>query len=89
MPDAADPERGLGAESKAASDAATTRRHDILADMLAAHVPRGGQTPRQIAVFFEQSCSRAMMSSEAPEDLSSYLSVLKAWMLALVDHQRD
>lgn len=85
MPDAADLERGLGVDSKAASDAATRRRHDILANMLGPHGSERGQTPQQIAVFFEQSCNRAMMSSETPEALAAYLSVLKASTLALVE----
>lgn len=86
MPDSADLERGLGAQSKAAGDAATTRRQGIIADMLAAYALKNGQTPQQIAVFFEQSCDRAMMSSKSPEELASYLSVLKAALRALVEH---
>lgn len=89
MPDAADLERGLGVESKAASDAALQRRHDLLADMFEAHVLGSKKTARQIAVFFERSCNQAMMSFETSEDLGSYLGVLKESTLALVEGQRS
>ena len=89
MPDAADLERGLGVESKAASDAALQRRHEFLTDMFEVHVLGSKEVARQIAVFFERSCNQAMMSFETAEDLRSYLAVLKASTLALVEGQHS
>ncbi len=59
MPDAADLERGLGQKSRAASTEAAHNRRGILAGMLSEHALRPGQTPQDIAVFFDQSCGRA------------------------------
>lgn len=87
MPDAADLEKGLGAKSKAMSDAMQHRRQDILAAMFSRYVSQGVQTPQQIAVFFDQSCSSAKKSCEGAEDLASYLSVLKDSTVALVERQ--
>jgi AcrR family transcriptional regulator len=84
MPDAADLEKGLGANSKAASKAATQRRQEILARMFAEHVSQDDRTPEEIAVFFDQSCSRAKLFSETAEDLETYLSLLKASTVALI-----
>jgi AcrR family transcriptional regulator len=86
MPDAADLETGLGAESTAASRAATRRRQEMLVDMLKGQVEKSGLAPEQVAVFFDQSCGRAKMSSEGPEDLAAYLAVLKDAILALSEH---
>ncbi|WP_333714207.1 TetR/AcrR family transcriptional regulator [Yoonia sp.] len=84
MPDVADFEKGLGAHSKATSNAATRRRQEILAAMFAEHVSQGGRTPEQIAVFFDKSCNRAKLFSETIEDLEAYLSLLKESIVAVI-----
>lgn len=87
MPDAADLEKGLGAESKTVTKEATQRRQQILSELLSAHKLQANQSSQQIAVFFDQSCSRAKMLCADDTDLASYLSVLKDSMLALAGQQ--
>ena len=83
MPDAADFEKGMGAASAAAIRRAGEVKEAILAEMLRAHLPRNDPPPEHIARFFEQSSCQAKMSGMAREDLTQFLSVLKASTLAL------
>jgi len=83
MPDAADFERGLGAESVAATQRVADMKRTILTALFREHLPQDGPTPELVASFFEQSSCQAKMSGMAREDLEQFLSVLKASILAL------
>ncbi len=83
MPDAADFEKGMGAASTAAIRRAGESKEAILAEALSACLPNDDPPPAQVARFFEQSSCQAKMSGMAREDLTQFLSVLKASTLAL------
>lgn len=83
MPDAADFEKGLGTASQAAVRRVGEAKQAILAGVLRNHLPPDGLPPEQVARFFEQSSCQAKMSGMAREDLTQFLSVLKASTLAL------
>jgi len=83
MPDAADFESGMGPKSVAVSEAMSETKRHILAEMLTEHLPQNGQSPEDVAAFFEQSSSRAKMSGLARDELGRFLSVLKASVLGL------
>lgn len=83
MPDAADLETGMGPASAAASRRMSDRKREALTRMLSAHLPADGQSPEEVAAFFEQSSSRAKMSGTSRQDLERFLTVLKAAVLAL------
>jgi len=83
MPDAADFERGLGAESIAATQRVAEAKQMILTALFREHLPKDGPSPERVASFFEKSSCQAKMSGMAREDLEQFLSVLKASILAL------
>ncbi len=83
MPDAADFERGMGPASIAATQRVAEAKEAILAGLLREHLPPTGPPPEQVASFFEQSSCRAKMSGMEREQLTEFLSVLKASVLAL------
>ena len=83
MPDAADFEKGLGAESRAAVERVGDAKQAILTTLFRPHLARDGPAPEQVARFFEQSSCQAKMSGMARDDLEQFLSVLKAAALAL------
>lgn len=83
MPDAADFEKGMGPASITASQKLSAEKQQILATMLRDHLGESPQSPHGVAVFIEQSSGRAKMADISREDLESFLSVLKASIVAL------
>lgn len=89
LPDAADFERGMGPESRAATAETSLLKRRMLAGMLQAHLPSGGPAPDQVAAFIEQAASRAKMSGIARDEMARFLDTLRASVLALARRDID
>jgi AcrR family transcriptional regulator len=83
MPDTADFEKGMGVASIAATRRMSDTKQAILAKMLCAYLPTHTRPTESVAAFIEQSSSRAKMSDISRKDLESFLSVLRASVVAL------
>ena len=83
MPDSADIEKGMGPASVEAGARVSALKREVMAEAFARYLPPGDPSPQDVAAFFEQSSGRAKMSGQSREELTRFLRVLKASVLAL------